>query len=365
MSVKIEKSWYFFGALQVCYDCPSCGSSLKSPPEEIDTLDTCPNCDSGFTVPGAIEYQKYLESKKTKSKKEIENEKLSDAVIAAVKEEIARANEPKPPFSYQIIDKLPLNFDFDRELTIRIAYYNKFRFYSPLLIDNPKVKLGVPANLCPYCNETSNKGSCLSCGKEYLTVTSLKDYKVKMNIQYEWNQTVDEQRAILEGCHQAYLKQYRLRQAIKDILIATGENSGLKKRIEYIANERERRIYAKNWEWDSYRSATFEMAKSLIDDFDALIVYMEVCYLDLNGASNSNPSHDREMLKLNPPWDKKFRDCPLACRVYDLSNGMKKEELKALFIKVATEIQQKLGCPVRPETAFNKLWKAIREDQGY
>lgn len=58
--IEIKKRW--FRSPVVVYPCPHCGSSLRSPIEEIGIDDVCPNCQVDFVVPGENEYADFLKS---------------------------------------------------------------------------------------------------------------------------------------------------------------------------------------------------------------------------------------------------------------------------------------------------------------
>ena len=237
--------------------------------------------------------------------------------------------------------------------------------------------MGVPSDTCPYCGLESKKATCKHYAQTAGSRSSVQDYKVWVKIRDEWAQTIDEQRTggIGYPLHNSYLEGIRLRAAIMDVLVAAGETNGAETKAELLALDRERREYAKPWLWGLYCSATMEQAKCLdtyakknhgedsTRDRLALEKFMEVCYLDLNGANNSNPKYarDRELLRLSPPWDRKMADAPMACCIADRRGDMSKDDVKRLFLEVAERVQKEVDCPVKPTTAWNKLVKAMRD----
>lgn len=271
MSVRIHKPW--FRSPVVIYECPHCGSSLRSPVPEIGIEDYCPQCGGGFVVPGKEEYAAYV------------------AVTVP-----ADAPQTQP------LEKSPEYHEALAELVIAAAE-----------------------------NELKEKEVAL-CQNRIPPVELNEDWK-------------------------------KLTPKIQKRLIDL---------------ERDRKEYAKQWSWGMYRCATGEQAKCLdtygknnhgenaTRDRLALEKFMEVCYLDLNGANNSNPEYarDRELLRLSPPWDR-IRDAPLACCITDRIGDMSKADVKQLFLKVAERVQKEVGCPVKPTTAWNKLVKAMREDGNW
>ncbi|MBI1325406.1 hypothetical protein GC170_19755 [bacterium] len=412
MTIRIHKPW--FRSPVVIYDCPFCGSSLRSPVAEIGIEDRCPKCDGEFVVPGEAEYEAYLETANSPVEEltadvsaetirqavrvtgtetagadiQVEDRKptepirksvevpLAKKVDAAIRIEDRKQEEPKVPFSYDPMQPLSQGFDFDREVDKRLAYYRRFPYFSTLLIDDPNIVLGVPSDICPYCGKESKKATCKHCGQKSRSRSSVQDYNVWVKIREEWVQTIDEQRAIGIGelVHKEYLEGVRLRAAIKDVSAASVDVIDVENRSNFLALERERREYATRWQWGLYRNATVEQGMLLDkaktqEGFSraALMKFMEVCYLDLNGANNSDPAYakDREMLQISPPWNKALADAHLSFCISDRMGDMSKDDVKRLFLEVAERVQREVGCPVKPSTAWNKLVKAMREDGNW
>jgi hypothetical protein len=368
MSIRIEKNWYFFGKPMVIYLCPCCEGELKSPIEDIGKEDTCPECNAAFEVPGTVEYQAYLDARIKKKTEVNAKEKFVD---------LGCNNEPdesKPTGFYKPIKLSTVPFNYEKEVDERIYYYNKFKYFAPILNQNPNVVLGVSIKECPYCEELLTKKECLNCGKPYRSRSSVLDYTIWVNIREEWAQPIDEQRAIRDGWHQGYLEAIRLRESIKDVLVAKGQNDNLEKNVEYFALEREKDKYAKNWFWGFYVSAVYQQAVILRDmgkTMEALEKFIEQVYLDLNGPNNfpsfeiePTPQELRVMKKEFKLWEKEFSSMTHAFEIesHATALGLHKEELKDLFIKIATYTKDRVKCPLKPITAFNKVWKEIKED---
>ncbi len=85
------------GKQQVHYECPKCNEPLVSDFAEAGQADTCPNCESGFRVPGKEELQRIQrEERESVRQREIaaEKERLAseeDAASAAVERAMAEA----------------------------------------------------------------------------------------------------------------------------------------------------------------------------------------------------------------------------------------------------------------------------------
>ena len=363
MGIRIEKSWYFFGSPIVIYPCPNCDHELKSPVGDIGKGDACPECHHSFVVPGETQFQIYtalrakrptkLDCPPTVKSEDIDNTRHSDGF-------------------YKAIILKTRSFSFDREVDDRIRYYGRFKYFAPILNQNPKIVLGVPGNTCPYCEQKLQKKKCVNCGKSHRSRSSVQDYKIWVNIREEWVQPIDEQRAIRDGGHVGYLERVRLRAAIKDVLVASGNIDYLEENTEYLALERERAEYARLKQWGSYTSAAADQGTALEKQGktkEALEKFMEHVYIDLNGPSNAGICHDnvayqKELLLHHKSWDKEFSDAALASVVFDLADHLElsKSDIKDLFLRVAEETRARIKTPIKPSTAFNKLWKERGEE---
>lgn len=94
------------GSYTVAYDCPRCKSGLKSRLDDAGTSDTCPDCGTGFIVPGkeerdrihheqAVGAQRTLEAKElARKKRELECEEERKQQAAARAAEI-QSQQPK------------------------------------------------------------------------------------------------------------------------------------------------------------------------------------------------------------------------------------------------------------------------------
>ncbi len=121
------------------------------------------------------------------------------------------------------------------------------------------------------------------------------------------------------------------------------------KRMDYAAARR----------WARYRTATLRMAQLRNRQGrleDALVTYLELCYIDLNGAQNPGaawgmPAHD-----LDP--DRSFGLGPLIVkRVQGMARelGYDEARMQVEFMATASVMHRSLELPVTPEDAWNAL----------
>lgn len=110
-----------------------------------------------------------------------------------------------------------------------------------------------------------------------------------------------------------------------------------------------------------YRNTRFEMAEFLAKEKrykDALEMYLEVCYLDLNGPNNStklgNPAFDATMGFLAPGVIKRI--VMSAKRV-----NFTMTQIQNLFINRNIRIYKAMKLPLTPEDCWKNVHKALAQ----
>ena len=127
----------------VRYDCPNCSSRLSSPLDDAGTTDKCPDCHSGFTVPGAVELERRRnqEALVAKDRKEQEENKQRHRELLA-----QRAREKQR--HAEIVAEQQRQLDDIREIETHQLQHNE--------ISN-----------CPFCAEEilAAAKKCKHCGE--------------------------------------------------------------------------------------------------------------------------------------------------------------------------------------------------------
>jgi len=125
--------------------------------------------------------------------------------------------------------------------------------------------------------------------------------------------------------------------------------------------------HAKDGDWGLYRNTRLTMADFLTRRMkltDALRVYLEVCTLDLNGATNNNAQKTLELLKEFPDFDlRQASAAPVVLSQVDLIAAeleMNREGLKDFYMVKPAVLQMTLPlspriCWIRLEHALNDL----------
>ena len=228
---------------------------------------------------------------------------------------------------------------------------------------------------CPYCNQQlqkrpSKKKECPHCGKIMYVRTRPSDEQQVLVTETQAEQ-IAEQWSMVNGTHDAYL-------AAKNDF--ADEKAKLAKRfgrepsdndVRWSQLNQELIEHARRRNWGLFRNAKFEMAEILRKEgkqTDALGLYLEVCYLDLNGPNNTNGITDLELLGEYPPWNPNAPTADLAPGILDRAfRTMEKAEMdrasvEELYIKRASMLHDSFCLPLMPAAAWPPICDAIFED---
>ena len=126
---------------------------------------------------------------------------------------------------------------------------------------------------------------------------------------------------------------------------------------------------ARNWNWGLYSNTRYTMAKLIREEKkleQSLSIYLEVCYIDLNGPNNiGRPENDPELLEQFPSFDLKTGFIAPGI-IYEVKELMLKlnlrlKDVKKIFIKQNIQVQKGLGLPLSPK----ECWTKIKENINY
>ncbi len=123
--------------------------------------------------------------------------------------------------------------------------------------------------------------------------------------------------------------------------------------------DQQRNEFAAARKWSRYRNTTLRMAQlrgrqGRLED--SLVTYLELCYIDVNGAQNAGAAWGMPLLDLDP--DRAFGLGPLIVRrVHALARdlGYDKARMEAEFLVTASVLHRSLDLPVAPEDAWHQL----------
>lgn len=123
-----------------------------------------------------------------------------------------------------------------------------------------------------------------------------------------------------------------------------------------------RKYYATARNWSRYRNIILRMAQlrgSQGRIEDAFVTYLELCYIDINGAQNPGAAWGMPLHDFNP--ERAFGLGPLIVKhVRDMARefGYDEARMKVEFIAIAVVLHRSLNLPVTPEDA----WLALRAE---
>jgi len=229
---------------------------------------------------------------------------------------------------------------------------------------------------CPYCSKKlekipGKKTKCPYCNQFIYVRTRPKD-KVRILATKEQADKIDEEWRIIMGTQDEYIAEKENFDTERKILRKHFGREPFENDIKWGILNKKLMEYAQNGDWGLYRNVRFEMAEILRQEMkfkDALRTYLEICYLDLNGPTNSNILKDEELLKEFPPFDPEH-DSFLAPGVIDRIQrilkklNLKKEQIKLSFIRHNSRVGKSLKLPLLPEQCWDKLEKKLGEALG-
>jgi len=228
---------------------------------------------------------------------------------------------------------------------------------------------------CPSCHGSLKKvpgakTKCPHCG-EFMFVRTTPD-NVRLVVTKDEADKIDEQWRIENGTQEAYLAEQKKLEDRKEALRKKfGGKEPSEHDVQWSLLNEEILNTANNAQWGLYRNARFQMAEILNKENklkDALRMYLGVCYLDLNGASNmptdedGNAINDTEFFKPFDP-ELKFLAPGVIDRIQKIIKKLDiaKEEVKEIFLDFASKEQKSTRAPIAPVDCFEELeaeiWK--------
>jgi hypothetical protein len=248
--------------------------------------------------------------------------------------------------------------------------YNNNKYRRPFMFSSLP-KIGITEPQCPYCRiilekMPARKTKCPACGKYFFVRTRPEDRKKVL--------VTEEQVPQIERQWEIYYQQQEFEKSVNKseykkekakLSKIQGREPSAYDVLWSLANQHLIQ-HAKRGDWGLYRNTKFEMARILqLEDetIRALQVYLEICYLDLNGPSNTGGTTDPALLREYPPFELKYASLApgIVDYVVKLSEklGLQQEEIKKLFFETAEINYKNLKLPVKPAKAWDLLKKEL------
>jgi len=219
---------------------------------------------------------------------------------------------------------------------------------------------------CPYCLEKlekppTRKRKCPHC-KETMYGRTLPVIKRKVVVTEKQRNKVDQYNLIvseLEMYGNDYIKKYR---EIKNDLKSKWGFEPEDRDVFWQLINKYRINMASSKAWGLYRNATHRMAEFLALEGkleSSLDLYIEVHYIDTNGAGNSGQFHNDETTS-----EYNFSDLApaLVAKTLDIKEqlNLTDEEFKDRYIKISSITKQSLQFPIESKKSWFKFEKEMK-----
>jgi hypothetical protein len=174
---------------------------------------------------------------------------------------------------------------------------------------------------------------------------------------------LEEQWSIANGTHDDFVKQRQRRLSTRAALHQQFGNQPSDFDVAWRLLNEDSITHAGTGNWGLYRNTRFAMGEALRAEGrlrEALQMYLEVCYLDLNGPRHRGGiENDPELAAEYPPFDPK--DAFLApgvlerCRKLAATPQLTPDEVRDHFQKAAAPHSRNLRLPVAPQRAWEQF----------
>jgi DNA-directed RNA polymerase subunit RPC12/RpoP len=224
--------------------------------------------------------------------------------------------------------------------------------------------------ICPACDNglskiPGRKTKCPHCGKFIFVRTSPKTNK-RVLVTEAQAAEIDAEYALMANIGGQELEgtpEYeQARIALNNEAGSEPSDQQIKWRI--LTNLRSQ--HAQEGNWGLFRNDTLLMGdvmKGVPDMQRSLEYYLQVCYLDVNGPSNTGGYQSTEFPAFSPDTGSAF----VAPAVIDYIKGIAEtekhpvEQVKQIFMAANRPLHKKLGLPLSPQEAWPKLEAFIKE----
>jgi len=240
--------------------------------------------------------------------------------------------------------------------------------------ENASLKqMGVVGPWCPYCaaplkKKPARKKKCPSC-ESYIYVRTRPIDKKKILVREDQIIEVEEQWAIAQGSHDEFLAERRGFEETKKAMSARFGQEAPDADVRWSLLNKDLTGHGLAGRWGHYRNTLMQMGDHVRKEGrkrHALEVYLEVCYLDLNGPQNRDGLSDPELLRQYPHFDPEqaFLAPGMIQLVSKLITDLEfdEEKVRSTFFKIANRTSSNLDLPVSPEEAWSLLRPELSDE---
>jgi hypothetical protein len=229
--------------------------------------------------------------------------------------------------------------------------------------------IGTTDAVCPHCSSPfpkmpARKTRCLACNSFVYSRTRPSDRR-KILVCEDDLERLEEQWSTVNGTHDDFVKQRQRRLSTRETLRQQSGKPPSDFDVAWRLLNEDSIAHGAAGNWGLYRNTRFRMGESLREERrlkEALLMYLEVCYLDLDGPQNLGGVANRPDLAAEfPPFDAKGADASLApgvvrrCRNLVRALQLTPDELRDYFHKVAEPHHRNLRLPVDPPSAWRRF----------
>lgn len=222
---------------------------------------------------------------------------------------------------------------------------------------------------CPYCSfqldkAPSRKKKCPSCQND-MYVRKLPKFDLRVLVTEDQRDLIDETWTKLNGTYEQMQEQKREFEAERESLQNAWGQEPTDLDVEWHVLMKDRLKHASDNQWGLYRNSTLSMAKNTKSRGnleDALRIYLEVCYLDLNGPNNATWVNGVPTVSDNfpsfTPYSSSVRLAPWVIKEINSTRkklGLSLVEVQQMFNMHNEQVWLALRLPLDPERAWIKL----------
>ena len=231
-------------------------------------------------------------------------------------------------------------------------------FYQPT--GKPLLPIGITDATCPHCHaelkkKPASKTKCRSCGNSIYVRTRPLDNQ-RISVTEEQIELVVEQWAIRNGTHAEFLSAQQSRDEEKERLFQELGREPSRDEVNLGLLNGDAAEFAAKKDWPAYRCARREIGEILkgLDWKAALVTYLEVCYVDLNGPTGCCDP------KLSPPFSPinagdSWVNAADEISIIAESGEFNLQQMESSFFPMAEQLHKKLGLPISPPTAWTRI----------
>lgn len=230
--------------------------------------------------------------------------------------------------------------------------------------------------MCPSCGSKLKKTpgaktKCPHC-KKYMFVRTRPEDNARVVVNEAEAEKIAEEWAIRGGYHDDFLKERKRVKNTKQKLTKKFGKQPSENDVKWRLLNEDLITHARKGDWGMYRNTLLSMGDVLKKDSkweQALGMYLEVCYVDVNGPNNMGGIPRDQWQGLVNPFDPTMGFLAPGVIEYirkiSTKLGVDIKTLKKLFLDHARKQSRSLGIyPISPEQAWDKLEQELTHKES-